>query len=195
MVIEAKNKATSNHAKGKAARERLIRSAARLFIENGYHATGIKDIINHAEVSKGSFYFYFESKRDLALEVHRYFNGRTLDVLCPLAQRHGWSDFVDHLLDWVHAKTLCNKNFGCPFAVLGTETAFTDPDLSALYYQSILDGVSLFKQAMLNTGFNEAEAVDKSERAFSLYEGYMLRYRLSGSVEELEKMRAALKAT
>lgn len=36
---------------------------------SGYTALGVKEICDHAEVNKGSFYHFFPSKRDLALEV------------------------------------------------------------------------------------------------------------------------------
>ncbi|WP_308027098.1 TetR/AcrR family transcriptional regulator [Bacillus sp. TH12] len=39
--------------------------AHELFIEKGYHATSIQDILNHSGISKGSFYNYFSSKGEL----------------------------------------------------------------------------------------------------------------------------------
>lgn len=45
--------------------EHVIQKAHELFIEKGYHATSIQDILNHSGISKGSFYNYFPSKGDL----------------------------------------------------------------------------------------------------------------------------------
>lgn len=43
----------------------VIDKAHELFIEHGYHATSIQDILNHSGISKGSFYNYFSSKSEL----------------------------------------------------------------------------------------------------------------------------------
>lgn len=43
----------------------VIQTAHKLFIEKGYHATSIQDILNESGVSKGSFYNYFPSKAEL----------------------------------------------------------------------------------------------------------------------------------
>ena len=41
----------------------------------GYNGTSVNDIVKAAEVPKGSFYFYFDSKEDFAVKaIERYFN-------------------------------------------------------------------------------------------------------------------------
>uniref|UniRef100_UPI000225ADC7 TetR/AcrR family transcriptional regulator n=1 Tax=Ornithinibacillus scapharcae TaxID=1147159 RepID=UPI000225ADC7 len=47
----------------------IVSAAQKLFIEKGYHATSIQDIIDHAGVSKGTFYNYFASKVDCLLAI------------------------------------------------------------------------------------------------------------------------------
>jgi TetR/AcrR family transcriptional repressor of nem operon len=42
---------------------------------NGYNGTSVKDIVSAADVPKGSFYFYFDSKEDFVTKaLVRYFN-------------------------------------------------------------------------------------------------------------------------
>jgi TetR/AcrR family transcriptional regulator, lmrAB and yxaGH operons repressor len=49
-------------------RERLIVTAALLFRRNGYHATGLAELLAVARVPKGSLYHHFpEGKADLAI--------------------------------------------------------------------------------------------------------------------------------
>lgn len=47
-------------------RERLLEAAARLFYQQGYHATGVNQLIDEADVAKASFYDHFASKEALA---------------------------------------------------------------------------------------------------------------------------------
>lgn len=46
-------------------KEHVVHMAHELFIEKGYHATSIQDILNRSGISKGSFYNYFASKGEL----------------------------------------------------------------------------------------------------------------------------------
>ena len=50
-----------------SSRDKLLESAATLFLDKGYEAVSVNDICKHAEVSKGSFYHYFETKQVLFL--------------------------------------------------------------------------------------------------------------------------------
>ena len=53
----------------------LIEKGMMLLWSKGYNATSVKDIVDAAEVPKGSFYFYFESKEDFAVKaIEMYFD-------------------------------------------------------------------------------------------------------------------------
>jgi AcrR family transcriptional regulator len=58
--------------RGRGARERIERAAARLFYRNGIHATGVELIAREANVSKRTLYQHFASKSDL---VDNYLRG------------------------------------------------------------------------------------------------------------------------
>jgi TetR/AcrR family transcriptional repressor of nem operon len=49
------------------ARERLVEAAAELMLARGYGALGVADICARADVRKGSFYHFFESKQALTI--------------------------------------------------------------------------------------------------------------------------------
>jgi TetR/AcrR family transcriptional regulator, transcriptional repressor for nem operon len=53
----------------KNTREHLIDVGLQLIHSTGYNATGVKEILDHAGVPKGSFYHYFPSKEAFAKEV------------------------------------------------------------------------------------------------------------------------------
>lgn len=50
-------------------RERLVDAASTLMHERGYEAIGVAELCAAADVRKGSFYHFFDSKRSLALAM------------------------------------------------------------------------------------------------------------------------------
>jgi AcrR family transcriptional regulator len=55
-------------------KQEILRVAALVFAEKGYRLASITDIIGRAGIARGTFYLYFESKRDLFLElIQSYF--------------------------------------------------------------------------------------------------------------------------
>jgi AcrR family transcriptional regulator len=46
-------------------REQVLRSAMEEFAHKGYHATSVGDIIKRAHIARGTFYLYFENKRQI----------------------------------------------------------------------------------------------------------------------------------
>jgi AcrR family transcriptional regulator len=61
-------------ARAEATRRRVIDSAVDLFDELGYGETGLADVLQRAGVSKGAFYYHFDSKEAVAsaiIDEHR----------------------------------------------------------------------------------------------------------------------------
>jgi AcrR family transcriptional regulator len=56
-------------ARSEATRTKIITSAVELFNETGYPATGLGDIIERAEMTKGALYYHFDSKESLATAI------------------------------------------------------------------------------------------------------------------------------
>lgn len=56
-------------ARSEATRRRIIDAAVELFNEVGYPATSLGDIIERAEMTKGAFYYHFDSKEALATAI------------------------------------------------------------------------------------------------------------------------------
>jgi len=48
-------------------KDRILDTASRLFYDQGYHVTGINQIIEEAEIARASLYNHFPSKTDLLL--------------------------------------------------------------------------------------------------------------------------------
>jgi AcrR family transcriptional regulator len=52
-----------------ARREQVLRHAKRIFARKGYHRTNIAEIITRAQIARGTFYLYFQNKRELFEEL------------------------------------------------------------------------------------------------------------------------------
>jgi AcrR family transcriptional regulator len=57
--------------RGKERRQQLMEYAAARFAENGYHPTSVAEIVQGLGVGKGVFYWYFDSKEQLFVEILR----------------------------------------------------------------------------------------------------------------------------
>lgn len=51
--------------KGTPTRDRIIKEATQIFLKKGFRNTAISEIVRKVGVTKASFYYYFENKRDL----------------------------------------------------------------------------------------------------------------------------------
>jgi AcrR family transcriptional regulator len=57
-------------------REHILRSAAKVFSRKGYRLSSVSDIVEESSIGRGTFYLYFESKRDIFRElIEAYFQG------------------------------------------------------------------------------------------------------------------------
>ncbi|GAB1855307.1 TetR/AcrR family transcriptional regulator [Flavobacteriaceae bacterium MHTCC 0001] len=66
MIKTAKHDAKANF---------LLEKGMEILWSKGYNATSVNDIVKAAEVPKGSFYFYFDSKEDFAVRaIDKYFS-------------------------------------------------------------------------------------------------------------------------
>jgi AcrR family transcriptional regulator len=82
-----------------ARRAQVLRHAKRIFARKGYHRTNVADIIARARIARGTFYLYFQNKKDLFEEL-------LAQVLTELSRRiqrlrvgPGEPDPVDQLRD------------------------------------------------------------------------------------------------
>ncbi len=65
-----------------SARDEIVQVASKLFYEQGFHRTGVQQIINEAGVAKGTFYTHFRSKEELG-------------VAWLKARHHTWNSWLD----------------------------------------------------------------------------------------------------
>ena len=133
------------------ARERLVRTAARLFLARSYQAVGVDELCAAADVRKGSFYHFFRAKADLAkavIDLHADVLWTRLDDAGDRGDRGDKDDEADggdrgDAVARLHAMADAigeiqagfERRFGsvvgCPFGNLTAELATTDDALRA----------------------------------------------------------------
>lgn len=114
-------------------RERIVRSAATLFLTRSYRSVGITDLCAAAGVRKGSFYHFFPAKAELAKAVVDL-HAAELDRRLAEAEKDGPAA---GLFAAVEAVTRIQTGFeqrfgrvvGCPFGNLAAELSTTDDGL------------------------------------------------------------------
>ena len=116
-------------------RERILAAAARLFHEQGFHATGVATILREAGVNSGSLYHFFPSKEDLLLGVL----GRYVERLRPEVTDPAESASADPIervfalmAGYRAGLEMTGCAMGCPIGNLALELSDNHPDIRAL---------------------------------------------------------------
>lgn len=175
-------------SKGEQSKVKLIECAAKLFLQKGYNATGINDILSHSQLPKGSFYFHFKSKKALAVEVAKYYDLKINNWISQTAEGRNWENFVTVLIGEMIRNAEDKKHFGCPFAVLGLEIAFLEPEISEYYSESMKKTIGIFTCILEFSGLTNDQAYLLANRAFAVYEGHLLYFRISKDINILKML-------
>jgi TetR/AcrR family transcriptional repressor of nem operon len=180
-------------------KRRLLDAGLATFLERGYNATGIQDLLVATSVPKGSFYHHFASKEDFALQVvDRY----VTEVQTLLDQSLGDAErpplervrlFFDRLLAYYASQGYLGSLLG----LLGQELAVA----STAFRRRIEDAFDGITRRITET-LEEARArgdlpsdADPAQTAtfmMNTWEGAALRSRLARNAAPLE---SALEAT
>jgi TetR/AcrR family transcriptional repressor of nem operon len=119
-------------------RARILFTARELFHSRSYADVGVKQICDSAQVQKGSFYYFFPSKRDLALAViddmaedwAHGFVAEAFDRNLPPLERLDY--MVDAAYYWQKAaKDIEGRVRGCLFGNLALEVSTREEVLRA----------------------------------------------------------------
>jgi AcrR family transcriptional regulator len=113
--------------------EALIEAASTAFMENGYDATGSPDIAARAGVAVGTFYRYFDDKKQVLLEVcrrnlaagyHRILERLTPEHFVGKARHTTIAEAIDILLEHVSSFPRMHRVF--------VEMSLRDDDVARL---------------------------------------------------------------
>jgi len=66
--------------------EDILRIGSMVMHEQGYHNTGVNDILSATGIPKGSFYNFFENKEDFGVKVLEYYGRQMLSYIRQYTQ-------------------------------------------------------------------------------------------------------------
>ena len=141
------------------AKARLMKAVRELIWTGSYGSTTIDQICERAGVKKGSFYYFFDSKCDLAVEaLDEDFQKRRVELdaifsptVPPLDRIRNYCEFGYRLQ--AELKKECGVVLGCPLCTLGAEVSTQDEKLR-LKIQEILQ----YKSKYIETAIRDADA-------------------------------------
>jgi TetR/AcrR family transcriptional repressor of nem operon len=151
--------------------ERILEAATRLFKSRGYAGTGLKEIMEAAGLTVGTFYAHFDSKAELFCEMFQRAGSQTSEKIRLGASRAGPERALHRLLaNYLSEENLKAIDTGCPFAAMLTDL----PRTSKRTRKTIESCLNDYVEAMLAA--TAAENVESRERflaTFSLLFGAM----------------------
>jgi len=111
------------------SKQKLIETANDLIWKSSYGSVSVDDICTTSGVKKGSFYYYFPSKAELAvavmeqsyLEFESGINDIFTDEISPITRFENFATFIYDNQKFAFEKY--GQVCGCPFASLGSEMA------------------------------------------------------------------------
>lgn len=171
-------------------KERIVKEALGLFHANGYSATGVLDITRAAGVPKGSFYHFFSSKEDLALEAVETYRKITRVELLDGTGGSALQRIRQHLQHLVSMAEVADFSHGCLLGNFSTEMPSQSPRVAAAVESALQSWTGHLAQAISeaqNAGEieNKANATRLASFVISGLEGSLARAKVSGSREPL----------
>ncbi len=181
-----------------ATREKLLDTAARLFHEQGYAATGIATILREAGVNSGSLYYHFVNKEALLQGVlERYLKQLQSVVLGPVEQAE--SDPIARifsLLQWYRAGLVeSDCRGGCPIGNLALEVADSHAEVRATIdanFQGWAAGIEGWLEEAGDRLPGDCNRSVLARFVLAVMEGGLMLARAAGKLEPFDDSVAAL---
>lgn len=171
-------------------KQRLLETATTLFYNQGYHATGINQVIEEAGVARASLYLHYESKESLLLA---FLHQRHTDWMGGLKSYTGevskTKEKIAAAFDFLFDNNEKEHFRGCAFLNILSET--TDKDTAVL--NVIQDHKKDLRAFLADILTNEKQAV--KDHVYLLFESAIVEsqlYRNQWPVQEAKKMALGL---
>jgi TetR/AcrR family transcriptional regulator, transcriptional repressor for nem operon len=174
-------------------RDRLIESARYLFWERGFAGTSMADLLAHAGVNSGSFYYFFESKEALLRAVlDGYLHALRPVVVEPAFVRS--DDPVERIFAILAGyrerilQTDCK--YGCPLGRLALEIDPENRPAHKLIAQNFQGWIGAIRECVLQIKDRLPKTTDPealSTYVLAVMEGGVMLSRSYGSVDPFDR--------
>ena len=177
-------------------RQRLIDVTYEEVYEKGYQAASLSEILSKAQVHKGSMYYYFANKKEMALtafkeKMENRFSTRYESLL------QNDSNIIEKLFDVLMDLSLRDFNKGCPLANIVQEMSNLDSDFDAMsktFYQNL----RAVMKAILDKAIDLKELKQCDSSKLALYitvvvEGGILASKATGNENDYLQSMECLK--
>jgi TetR/AcrR family transcriptional regulator, transcriptional repressor for nem operon len=178
---------------------RLMQAALDLMWEESYGSVTIDQICQRANVRKGSFYYFFSSKAELAVAALEKLWNETLKPMLDRCFSPSLDPLVritNHLETFfalqVEIKGKYGKVLGCPVCTVGSEISTQEVDVCAVvrdivsrkrrYYESAI------RDAVAQGVIEPCDPVETSLALLALLEGLVSQARIMNDPEILRKL-------
>jgi TetR/AcrR family transcriptional repressor of nem operon len=170
----------------------------RLIWTGSYGSTTIDSICDRAGVRKGTFYYFFRSKADLAVTALEsdwqsrkgQFDALFSATVAPLERIRQFCDFAYQKQS--RLKQECGRVLGCPLYTLGSEICTQEQELRAKvqeilgYYRKYME--SAIREAHAEGQIHAPDAPQKARMIQAYYEGLLTQARIQNDEEVLREM-------
>ncbi|HKK02059.1 MAG TPA: TetR family transcriptional regulator C-terminal domain-containing protein [Desulfuromonadales bacterium] len=119
--------------KGAVTREKILRTARQLFHAKGFHAVSINDLVDAVRMQKGSLYYHFSSKDDLARAVFAAASDEFMIFLDQTLTVENSATALDNFFSSVlDAQVATGFVGGCLFGNTALEMSDSDADFARM---------------------------------------------------------------
>ncbi|MRI32745.1 TetR family transcriptional regulator [Endozoicomonas sp. OPT23] len=178
------------------SKQSILEKGVELLSEQGYHGTGLKQILDAVQVPKGSFYNYFPSKEHFVAEVIEHYSEAVSVATADNLNTDGLSPkeiirATCHLIvQFLHQED-CKK--GCLLGNLIAEVGGTHKLCTAALVQARKRWLEafqqLFEQGQLAREFRtDISAEELTILFWNIWEGSLLQIKLEGSKDALDRV-------
>ena len=180
-------------------KDRLTDAAMDLMWQNSYSAASVDAICERAGAKKGSFYYFFKSKSELAaaaLEADWKKKRVEMDSIFsptvpPLERFDRYFDFVYERLAEVQKK--CGSILGCPFMSVGSEVSTQDQivreAIDRIMDRKLQFFVSAVRDASAQGLIVARDPEAKARALFACYQGTVAQARIQNDLDLLRQFK------
>ncbi|WP_158942263.1 TetR/AcrR family transcriptional regulator [Granulicella sp. S190] len=139
-------------------RERIVSTAAGMFLRKGVEAVGMRDIMATAGLTPGGFYRHFESKEQLILEANSEAWQRLLAMFETQTDGKSSAEALETIVSvYLNQSQREGNNYLCPLAMIGAELSRCEAKVRAVSTAGYQQLVKLVADHLTHLGRDEAQ--------------------------------------